>query len=524
MVEKSQSNLDRKLAEANLVFEEEKNRRLKSEIDLQNVELEVQRLAARQTELFKSFTLGLSLLILALIVLLAFATKKTKEVKLERKRLRLVMDSVEEGLLTIDRDLRIEPGYSKHLDRMFSSQDGELLGLDLVNAVFSYATFKENELSIIKEVLNLCIGETELNWSMNAGHLPTVLLLKNDPDSKFILRWVPILDKQAHVVKVLLTISNISDLERIHRQLEEAEFRANVIQERWLTLCKQSSDKVQPFLSELGVLIEDLLRIKEFPNKKQLRQIHTFKGNARSMGLTMISDLLHRLETSLDSSKPLMNAEDILRLMTTEIYEENRVMDLLSDQKSHLESTEDVFSIVYDIMPSIGERLAENDIKLKALHVSSDIQTMSTELRNVIRTVLMHSLNNAADHGYILPEQGRGLNKVAEFTIDCTIVDEQLILKVGDKGAGIDWESLKAKAKGLSVAYTDAAELLELVFEDRISTAKELSQSSGRGVGLAALKEIADSHQGSVTLRENQDHGVSLEMKIKIPSGSLKTA
>ena len=86
MVEKSQSNLDRKLAEANLVFEEEKNRRLKSEIDLQNVELEVQRLAARQTELFKSFTLGLSLLILALIVLLAFATKKTKEVKNSKLR------------------------------------------------------------------------------------------------------------------------------------------------------------------------------------------------------------------------------------------------------------------------------------------------------------------------------------------------------------------------------------------------------------------------------------------------------
>jgi chemosensory pili system protein ChpA (sensor histidine kinase/response regulator) len=135
---------------------------------------------------------------------------------------------------------------------------------------------------------------------------------------------------------------------------------------------------------------------------------------------------------------------------------------------------------------------------------------------------LLHLLRNAVDHGVETPEVRRGRGKPERGTIRLRAFHEgsQVIVQVGDDGAGIDAEAVRATAvergfvSAADAARMPAEELQALVFLPGFSTAREVSEVSGRGVGLDIVKAHVQRLKGTLTLEALPGQGTTLTMRL----------
>ncbi len=155
------------------------------------------------------------------------------------------------------------------------------------------------------------------------------------------------------------------------------------------------------------------------------------------------------------------------------------------------------------------------------------IQGEETELdRTVIDEIgdpLVHLLRNAIDHGIESPaeRQAKGKNPVGEIRLIARHEGNNVIIMVEDDGAGVNPDIVKQKAleKGLitqaEAEKMDAAEAVRLLFVPGFSTARVVTDVSGRGVGMDAVKTKIESLGGMVDIETKVNEGS--KFKIRLP-------
>ena len=157
--------------------------------------------------------------------------------------------------------------------------------------------------------------------------------------------------------------------------------------------------------------------------------------------------------------------------------------------------------------------------------------TMTGEDTEMDRTVvdeigdpLMHLIRNSADHGIESAElrAQRGKPEVGQIFLHAFQDGNSVVIEVGDDGNGIDAEAVKNKAIEKGVVTPDQAALLtekqcvELLFHPGFSTAKQVSEISGRGVGLDVVKSKVESLSGEVTVRTKLGEGSTWVIRLPL--------
>ena len=157
--------------------------------------------------------------------------------------------------------------------------------------------------------------------------------------------------------------------------------------------------------------------------------------------------------------------------------------------------------------------------------------TMTGEETEMDRTVvdeigdpLMHLIRNSADHGIESAEirAQRGKPEVGQIFLHAFQDGNSVVIEVGDDGNGIDAEAVKNKAIEKGVVTPDQAALLtekqcvELLFHPGFSTAKQVSEISGRGVGLDVVKSKVESLSGEVTVRTKLGEGSTWVIRLPL--------
>jgi len=150
-----------------------------------------------------------------------------------------------------------------------------------------------------------------------------------------------------------------------------------------------------------------------------------------------------------------------------------------------------------------------------------------TELdRSVVEEIadpLVHILRNAIDHGIETPEERLALGKPGTgiITVSAWNQESYIYLSVTDDGRGIDTTTLRRKAierglvsREIAEAASDAA-VVQYIFIAGLSTARALSDVSGRGVGMDIVRTNIERLNGQVTVRSTQGHGT--EFIIQLP-------
>jgi len=135
---------------------------------------------------------------------------------------------------------------------------------------------------------------------------------------------------------------------------------------------------------------------------------------------------------------------------------------------------------------------------------------------------LVHIIRNSVDHGIELPDARERAGKPREGVIKLIAHHSgaYVLIIVSDDGKGLDREGIRAKAveRGLLAPGQDMTdqELYNVVFEPGFSTAKKVTNVSGRGVGMDVVKREIDSLGGSVQLSSEQNAGMSVTLKIPL--------
>ena len=154
------------------------------------------------------------------------------------------------------------------------------------------------------------------------------------------------------------------------------------------------------------------------------------------------------------------------------------------------------------------------------------IEGEDTELdKSVIEDLLdplMHSVRNALDHGIETPEERIAAGKNEEGTVLLKASNEgnMIIIEIADDGKGIDVEAVRNKAieRGLihpSKVLTEI-EAFNLIFDAGFSTAKQVTNISGRGVGLDVVKRQIEKLNGSVTVSSQRGKGSRFTIKLPL--------
>ena len=135
---------------------------------------------------------------------------------------------------------------------------------------------------------------------------------------------------------------------------------------------------------------------------------------------------------------------------------------------------------------------------------------------------LMHLLRNAVDHGIELPDQREALGKPSMGTVKVTASYQgnQVAIRINDDGAGLNFHAIRKTAQlaRLSDKVNEMSEdeLASLIFQPGFSTRKDVSEVSGRGVGLDVVKENINELKGTVRVSNSQD-GPGTQFYLRIP-------
>jgi chemotaxis protein histidine kinase CheA len=119
------------------------------------------------------------------------------------------------------------------------------------------------------------------------------------------------------------------------------------------------------------------------------------------------------------------------------------------------------------------------------------------------------------DHGVEPAEIRRRAGKVeaATVTLEARAEGAGVTILVSDDGRGIDWSAVKIRAEKAGLPTADHSALVEALFADGVSTAAEVTTISGRGVGLAAVREAVRGLLGSIEVTSVRGQGTSFTFR-----------
>lgn len=287
------------------------------------------------------------------------------------------------------------------------------------------------------------------------------------------------------------------------KEIEEevSEEKVSVPEERVLEVKKEKLSKEEPVTPQV-VLTETHIKV----DVKLLDTLMNLAGE-----LVLARNRVVQLASRL-ADPELVRSVQNLSLVTTEL------------QETIMKTRMQPIGVVFNKFPRIVRDLSRSLNKKVNLHLEGTDTELDRSLIEAIKDPLTHLVRNAIDHG-IEPQEIRvQLGKPPEGNLILRAFHEggQVIIEVEDDGRGIDIEKIRKKAveKGF-MTFEEAQtasekELLSLIFKPGFSTAENVTQLSGRGVGMDVVKTNIEKLGGSIEINTLPGKGTTIRIKIPL--------
>lgn len=199
-----------------------------------------------------------------------------------------------------------------------------------------------------------------------------------------------------------------------------------------------------------------------------------------------------------------------------------RITSDLQDQimKARMMPIETVFNRFPRVIRDLAQKL-DKDVKLEMLGGDTELDRSVIE---VIGDPLLHVLRNSLDHGLERPDdrEAAGKSRQGTVTISARHQENHIVIEIIDDGRGIDVERVKAKAVSNGLTTAEAAEklsdkeILQFIFASGVSTASEVSEVSGRGVGMDIVRSNLQKLGGIIELETNLGEGTKFTFRLPL--------
>lgn len=315
--------------------------------------------------------------------------------------------------------------------------------------------------------------------------------------SSAIKSEVPVKDQTIHV--------SLNNLDNISALMEKMQVNKIAIDDYYLELNKLT-DKIKRF-SQLWKKSLALLN-QRFSHElgESLSQLHDMSDNA----LTEISNLSQQI------NKNMRIQINELSILSGSLQDEVRMLRLIP--ATTLLRTMPRY--VRDIAQELGKKI---DFEIKGDQVKIDKMVLE-----LLQDPLTHLLRNAIDHGIESAEVRKTNNKsdTGKISIDIREEGDHILIELEDDGGGIDAKKVAQKAIEKRLVSTTELnsmnnnEVLNLIFQPGFSTKDDITQLSGRGVGLDVVKTNIEDLKGSVYITTELGKKTTFSLRVPLTLAS----
>jgi two-component system, chemotaxis family, sensor kinase CheA len=166
-----------------------------------------------------------------------------------------------------------------------------------------------------------------------------------------------------------------------------------------------------------------------------------------------------------------------------------------------------------------------------ALEVAGEHTDLDKGILDALAEPLTHLVRNAVDHGIEPASERLSAGKQARGTVSLNAYHQgaQVVIEVHDDGRGIDLDLIREQAVRNALIKQEDAErltepdLLNLIFEPGLSTATEVTEVSGRGVGMDVVRNVLDRLKGTVNVTSVKGKGTTILLRVPLTLASIQT-
>lgn len=248
---------------------------------------------------------------------------------------------------------------------------------------------------------------------------------------------------------------------------------------------------------------------------KKRRSLTKNKANPIELIQSLLDHSVQLAETSA--------AVDLLSNQANQVLIKQQQL-LTSTQNALIEARMLPMSEIFNRFPHTLQQLETLHNKSIALKLQGNDVLVDKVVAEKLFDPLLHLVRNAFDHGIepVSVRQQRGKAEKGEITLSAYHQGRQLVIEVQDDGNGFEFDQIRNRAIERQLVSIEQANLLnsdqliELLFEPGFSTASQVSDLSGRGIGLDVVRNQLKALRGTVTVRSTPQQGTTFRLQIPL--------
>lgn len=225
-------------------------------------------------------------------------------------------------------------------------------------------------------------------------------------------------------------------------------------------------------------------------------------------------------ESIADNRELTRHLQQQIRLISEQIYQQQRLQRQLSETILHTRLIP-VHSIVARVERTVRETCRRTDKKAQ-IHIDGQNLQIDTDILQGLTAPLLHMLRNAVDHGIETPEQREAAGKDREGRIELHFAQKgsHIHMTLRDDGQGLDTARIRTRAieRGLidSAASLSEEDILRLILQPGFTTRDQVSEISGRGVGMDVVQTAVENLQGLLHLSSTPGQGTTIHIQVPL--------
>lgn len=475
--------------------------------------------------------------------------ERTAQLSQKTNDINAMLQNMNLGVCTVVPGNRIHPEYSEYMRTIFCIED--FAQKDVLESLFADSSLGLDIKDQVETALSAIIGEDSMVFDFNS-HLLVGEMQVNDGSGEpktLQLNWSPIKNDDNIVEKVLIIVQDVTHLRALELASAKQQEELKIISQIINTPPHKFDGFVASSQKLIAENLKLITNLKGSPDKELIaalfRNMHTIKGNARTYEFILIANAAHTAEQEYDrlrkENQSLWDADRVLAELKTvdaaiEHYLEINIGKLGRTKQDTWQSTTEGVYVAYEEMAKIQslvaslaqeganvkvERLQQSISQLglvplqrllsdtvdslssvaaelgkptPSVHIIGDDIAFNKPCVEALRNCFMHIFRNSLDHGIESPIERVSVNKPerGEIRVVNAQFGDHVELHISDDGRGLALHKLYQKGveNGLFTPEEspEPDRVAELIFHSGLSTAEQLTQVSGRGVGMDAVR------------------------------------
>ncbi|RZI86766.1 MAG: hypothetical protein EOP38_00255 [Rubrivivax sp.] len=499
--------------------------------------------------------------------------QRTEQLREKSQDIASMLENMPQGVLTVVSGNLIHPEYSAYLETIFETENvagQKLMELVFSNTNIGSDVLSQIEAAadscIGEDRMNF-----EFNSHLFITDFDKILA--NGQTKSLALSWSPICDANDNVEKLMLCVRDVTELKRLENEASKQKRELDIIGEILAVSQEKFQEFIDTglkFADDNKRLLEQATGKSEETINLLFRNMHTIKGNARTYGLRHMTNVVHETEQAYDDLRK--NAEliwdapqllDQVAQVRSLLEEYSRINDTVLGRKGpgrrgsvekfvmverdqvqqamkavvdvdmsdnaamretltqigrtlNLIGTERIDHILAGPLESLPSLAKELGKEAPTVRVEDHGIVVRTQISSLLKNLFAHLLRNSMDHGIELASERleKGKPAAGQIEIEMLVRDGQLCIMLRDDGRGMAVGKIRQRAieRGLIRGEDEHSpeQIAQFIFMSGFSTAEQVTEVSGRGVGMEAVKGFLEKEEGSIEIQFVEGHGNAL--------------